>query len=75
MPDLLKHVDVALVLVPNADHEILCVHDRSTIRPRERFLAARERHPRLRIISLSRNLGHQAALSTALESATVTRFS
>lgn len=69
VPELLQRVNEALDLIPAGDHEILCIDDGSADRTLERLLAAKETYPRLRIISLSRNFGHQAALSAALDSA------
>lgn len=67
---LLKRVDEALEELPRSgEHEILCVDDGSTDGTLAALLSLRPQFRRLRVISLSRNFGHQAALTAALDTA------
>ena len=52
-----------------SDYEIIMVDDGSTDRTLEKLLAWREKEPRLKILSLSKNFGHQAAYTAGLEHA------
>lgn len=65
--ELLRRVSAVLDDLPGEGHEIVCVDDGSTDKTLDLLVAARSVHPMLRVISLSRNFGHQAALSAALE--------
>ena len=51
------------------DFEIICVDDGSTDRTLERLISYHERDKRFKVISLSRNFGHQAALLAGLSHA------
>lgn len=65
---LVKTVSDVLETLPRSrEHEILCVDDGSSDGTLDELLRLRGEYPRLRIISLSRNFGHQAALSAALD--------
>ena len=67
---LLKRVSGVLEDLPRSDeHEILCVDDGSDDGTLDALLRMRSPYPNLRIISLTRNFGHQAALSAALDAA------
>lgn len=67
---LLKRVSAVLEDLPRAgEHEILCVDDGSTDGTLAKLLEMREIYSNLRILSLSRNFGHQPALSAALDAA------
>jgi glycosyltransferase involved in cell wall biosynthesis len=58
------------VLEPlHMSYEIICVDDGSTDSSLERLLQLRENHPRIRLLSLSRNFGKDVALSAGLEHA------
>ncbi len=65
---LLERTTAALNAVTE-DYEIICVDDGSSDRSRQRLIDFREREQRLKIISLSRNFGHQAAYTAGLEHA------
>jgi polyisoprenyl-phosphate glycosyltransferase len=51
----------------DGDSEIIFVDDGSTDRTFEILLSLRERDPRCRIVRLSRNFGHQAAITAGLD--------
>jgi polyisoprenyl-phosphate glycosyltransferase len=51
------------------DYELILVNDGSKDRTRDAMAAAAERDPRVKIISLARNFGHQPALTAGLEHA------
>lgn len=67
LPELLKQVGEVLADLPGGSHEMLFVDDGSS----DATLAILEEHAardsRIRIISLSRNFGHQSALTAALD--------
>lgn len=68
--ELLRRVNLVLDSLPRPeDHEVLCVDDGSSDDTLNRLVALRSEYPRLRVVSLSRNFGHQAALSAALDHA------
>ncbi|RPD46223.1 glycosyltransferase [Hymenobacter sediminis] len=53
----------------SADFEIICVDDGSRDQTLARLLAARTTEPRLKVLVLSRNFGHQAAYTAGLHAA------
>ena len=69
IPELLRRVGAVLDGIPGGPHEIVCVNDGSRDGTFAALEAAAAREPRLVAISLSRNFGHQAALSAALDRA------
>jgi polyisoprenyl-phosphate glycosyltransferase len=70
VPELIRRIGAVLDRLPGGPHEIVCVDDGS----RDGTLAALERaavaEPRLVVVALSRNFGHQAALTAALDHVT-----
>lgn len=68
--ELLRRVGDVLGAVPGGPHEIVVVDDGSTDRTLTLLEAAAARDHRLVVISLSRNFGHQAALTAALDHVT-----
>ena len=56
--------------VGHLDYELILVNDGSKDRTRDAMVAAAERDPRVKIVSLARNFGHQPALTAGLEHAT-----
>jgi dolichol-phosphate mannosyltransferase len=70
IPELLRRVDATLDATPGGPHEIVVADDGSTDRTLELLRREVEHRPRLVVICLSRNFGHQAALSAALDHTT-----
>lgn len=67
---LLKRISATLDALPRSgEHEILCVDDGSEDGTLSQLLELLPEYPQLRILQLSRNFGHQAALSAALDQA------
>jgi glycosyltransferase involved in cell wall biosynthesis len=62
-------LSATLSALEGADAEIVYVDDGSRDRTREILRAVQGRDPRVRVISLSRNFGHQLAVSAGIESA------
>ena len=67
IPELLRRLGTVLDSIPGGPHEIVLVDDGSRDRTLEMLHAAARRDPRLVIVALSRNFGHQAALSAGLD--------
>jgi polyisoprenyl-phosphate glycosyltransferase len=67
VPELLRQLNAALDECPGGPHEIVLVDDGSTDRTLSLLQAAAASDPRLVVVALSRNFGHQAALSAALD--------
>jgi dolichol-phosphate mannosyltransferase len=70
LPELLRRVFAVLDQTPGGPHELLIVDDGSRDQSLRILEEATHRDPRLRVISLSRNFGHQAAVSAAFDHAT-----
>jgi dolichol-phosphate mannosyltransferase len=70
LPELLRRLTAVLDAMAGGPHEIVIVDDGSTDGSREALLAAAAHEPRLVVVALSRNFGHQAALSAALDHVT-----
>jgi dolichol-phosphate mannosyltransferase len=67
LPELLLRVGAVLEALPGGPHELVLVDDGSRDRTLPMLEAAAVADPRLVVVSLSRNFGHQAALTAALD--------
>lgn len=67
VPMMLDAVVGVLEGLPRSDHEIVCVNDGSSDATFEVLRKACHEVSNLRVVNLSRNFGHQAAVSAALE--------
>ena len=63
----IERVEAAL---GHLDYELILVNDGSKDRTRDAMAAAAARDPRIKVVSLARNFGHQPALTAGLEHAT-----
>jgi glycosyltransferase involved in cell wall biosynthesis len=70
LPELLRRTRVVLDQVPGGPHEIIFVDDGSTDRTLAILEEAVEQDSRIQVISLSRNFGHQAAITAAMDHVT-----
>jgi glycosyltransferase involved in cell wall biosynthesis len=70
LPELLRRLGAVAGQIPGGPHEFVFVDDGSTDRTTQLLEAAAENDPRVVAIVLSRNFGHQAALSAALDHVT-----
>lgn len=70
LPALLEELHAVLGAVAGGPHEIVFVDDGSTDATLATLEAAAKRDPRIVIVSLSRNFGHQAAICAGLDHAT-----
>jgi dolichol-phosphate mannosyltransferase len=66
-PELLRRLRAVLDTIPGGPHEVVFVDDGSADGTFEKVAAAAAEDPRVVGVSLSRNFGHQAALSAALD--------
>jgi len=69
IPELLQRTRAVLDRIPGGPHELLFVDDGSSDRTLPLLEQAAHSDPRISVIALSRNFGHQAALSAALDHA------
>jgi polyisoprenyl-phosphate glycosyltransferase len=67
LPELLRRTRAVLDRIPGGPHEIVFVDDGSTDHTFALLEEAARQDSRIRAISLSRNFGHQAALTAALD--------
>jgi polyisoprenyl-phosphate glycosyltransferase len=70
LPELLRRTGAVLDSIAGGPHEIVFVDDGSSDRSLSILEAAAQCDPRLVIISFSRNFGHQAAISAAVDHVT-----
>lgn len=70
LPELLDRLGRVLDDLEGGPHEIVCVDDGSRDRTGELLEQAARSDPRLVVVRLSRNFGHQAAFTAALEHTT-----
>jgi glycosyltransferase involved in cell wall biosynthesis len=67
LPELLRRVRAVLDQIPGGPHELLFADDGSTDGTLALIEEAAKEDPRIVAVALSRNYGHQAALSAALD--------
>jgi polyisoprenyl-phosphate glycosyltransferase len=70
LPELLRRVRAVLDGLPGGPHEIVIANDGSKDGTLRILEAEAQRDPRLVVVSLSRNFGHQQAFSAALDHTT-----
>ncbi|MGO9639736.1 MAG: glycosyltransferase family 2 protein [Candidatus Acidiferrales bacterium] len=70
LPELLRRLRTVLDGLPGGPHEMLFVDDGSTDRTFEMLAEASQEDSRIVAISLSRNFGHQTAITAALDHVT-----
>lgn len=68
--ELVRRLTAVLDDVEGGPHEVVLVDDGSRDRTAELLREAARRDPRLKVVLLSRNFGHQAALTAALDHVT-----
>ena len=67
LPELLRRTSSVLDAIPGGPHEIVFVDDGSSDNTPVLLAQAAGQDPRIRVVTLSRNFGHQIALSAALD--------
>ena len=67
LPELLRRVMAVLDSISGGPHELVAVDDGSTDGTPSILAAAVGGDPRIRVVRLSRNFGHQAAITAALD--------
>src|SRR5262249_38688501 len=67
LPELLRRIRSVLDAIPGGPHEIVFVDDGSSDNTPVLLAQAAGQDPRVRVVTLSRNFGHQIALSAALD--------
>ncbi len=69
LAELYRRVRAALDRLPELEHEVIYVNDGSSDGSLETMLEQRREDPRFTIVDLSRNFGHQAAITAGLAAA------
>ena len=69
LPELLRRLGNVLTTLGDGNHEMIFVDDGSIDRSLEILEVASKSDPRIVVLALSRNFGHQAAISAALDQA------
>lgn len=67
IPELLRRTRTVLDAMPGGPHQVVLVDDGSSDGTWKQLVAAAEKDPKLVVIALSRNFGHQTALAAALD--------
>ncbi len=67
LPELYRRLTAVLDDLPGGPHEIVFVDDGSSDGTREILVTLADINPQVTVVELSRNFGHQAALSAALD--------
>lgn len=67
LPELLRRVFAVLDQIPGGPHELVVVDDGSTDDTLAALEEAARTEPRLKVVGLSRNFGHQPALTAAMD--------
>lgn len=67
LPELLRRIRAVLAKIAGGPHEIVMVDDGSTDHTGAILEAEAAADPRMTVVTLSRNFGHQAALTAALD--------
>ena len=67
IPELIRRTTTVLDGIAGGPHEIVLVDDGSSDRTLEYLEQAADKDPRIVVVSLSRNFGHQTALGAALD--------
>lgn len=70
LPELLERLERVLDDLPGGPHEMVFVDDGSTDRTYETLEARTQKDTRILVLSLSRNFGHQSAITAALDHVT-----
>jgi polyisoprenyl-phosphate glycosyltransferase len=70
IPELLGRLMKVLDVLPDGPHEVVFVDDGSVDATRSLLVEASRQDSRIRVVILSRNFGHQAALAAALDQVT-----
>src|ERR1700679_1129701 len=67
VPELVRRTTAVLDSLPGGPHEVVFVNDGSSDGTLGMLEAAAERDPRIVVVELSRNFGHQIALAAAID--------
>jgi dolichol-phosphate mannosyltransferase len=70
IPDLVRRLMAVLDQIPGGPHEVVFVDDGSTDGSRRLLTEAVNRDARIKVVALSRNFGHQAAMGAAIDHVT-----